>query len=117
MSSLIVPLIPSGFQPGGRLKMELFGRLLGDARIAGIEVDGEMLLPTCEICDGSAVVSVAVEESRLAGKVKMFVNLHIDGAARPIDVNGSGDLRELGFGLAELRVSALQPGEVLAGAW
>ena len=88
--------------------------MLGDARVAGIEVDGEMLLPICEICDGSAVVSVAVEESRLAGKVKVFVNLHIDGAARPIDVNGSGDVRELGFGLAALAVSAVAPAEPVA---
>ena len=111
--SLILPLVRTGFQAGRRLKLEFSGALLGNARIAGIEVDGEMLVPTCRACEGSAVVSVEVDEVRFAGKAKAFVNLHIDGAARPIDVTGAADLRELGFGLTELRVSALQHNEAL----
>ena len=106
--SLILPMVRTEFQGGGRLKLELSGPLFGNARIAGIEVDGEMLLPTCQGRDGSAVVSVEVDEDRFAGKAKAFVNLHIDGAARPIDVTGAADFRELGFGLTELRVSGVQ---------
>lgn len=87
--------------------MAFHGVAFASARITRIEIDGEGLIPVRETEENSVVYSVEIAGSRFAGQVRSLISVHVEGGARPIDVSEGPDLRRLGFGLSELRVSAV----------
>lgn len=108
ISALMLPLDGPALRDAGILRLAFRGRCFGGARVTGVEVDGEMLLPAYETNGELVSVSVEVDGRRFAGRAKSAVNLHIEGAASPIDLLGLPDRRSLGFGLYELQIFASQ---------
>lgn len=116
IARLALPLAPGGFGGLGTIKLALRGMLLQRgshvAAVTAVEIDGNVLQPVVSQLDRLAVIEVEIDGRHWEGRSLTLMTIHISGAAKPAEIDGGTDFREIGFGLESLIVEAAESGQL-----